>query len=301
MSKNRKSIESSAEKIAENGRARTVTARGGVGVAEKAIANTRISAQRGPHASVEVRGGDEGARRSSRPQGANHTSDSTVAVWNSSRWNQERLERLFRTYNAKYWDGRLPAVGIAMRRNKGIRYQGKYCDECNVIEINLSALTSDSHVRGTLLHEMAHHAAGRNSKSHDSLFFAQLEHLLAKRAPIQVTLAENEHRVSLDTVPGRFRLCRAALRKAYASPGAPKTLSPDHLRAHVDAVAWRLAYNGVPWGTALQIVGTKYGLIDIDGRVIASRRPLVRSARRRYNTMRGILEGRLPAPAIIRV
>jgi len=89
------------------------------------------------------------------------------------KWTEARLQRLFRYYNTRYWQGKLPEYRVLVKR---LRW--KYGD-CNKrrrrIRISV-AYRSDREVRATLLHEMCHAAhrwiAGKDH--HGDPFYRQM-------------------------------------------------------------------------------------------------------------------------------
>lgn len=127
-------------------------------------------------------------------------------------WTQWRLERLFRRYNAQYWDGKLSAYNVGVGNLSKHGAVG-LCDwREGRITVDVAAHDDDRDIRATLLHEMAHAADRSQSRySHGDGFFAQIEHLLQKGAPITVKMPEMPgHVFPLAAVPEKYPLCRRA-------------------------------------------------------------------------------------------
>jgi hypothetical protein len=161
--------------------------------------------------------------------------------------------------------------------------------EHKVIKMNLVNQTSDASVRSTLLHEMAHLAAGR--AGHDSRFFAQLERLLKLKAPLRVSFPENENRVNCDIVPKRFTLCRRALARPYekrrhsveASVRRDRLplheLTPKDIETECEDFA---SYEDLTWKAVRDYLGSEYGVVDIDGKVLTWAKEYVEAGQRGY-------------------
>lgn len=129
-----------------------------------------------------------------------------------SAWTERRLNHLFARYNVRYWRGRLPKIVIYIRELDGA--YGHMDWKQREIVIDLGAHASDRQIRDTLLHEMAHLAAGSKAR-HDSPFFSQVEHLLRQKAPLTVSFSETDDlRILADVVPRRFPLARHLMNRA---------------------------------------------------------------------------------------
>ena len=224
-------------------------------------------------------------------------------------WTVARLTRLFEHYRQRFWSGRLPtyAITVAPLENAFGRCDH---DECCVI-IDISRHTSDRGVRSTLLHEMAHVAAGPQSLGHDSAFFAQLARLLRRRAPIGMGSAENENRPFLHVIPKHFVLCRRALRATYARrTRAIEGLIEQQRRegrpvSEIDAAdaavsdAENVGMEGVPWRGALLAIGREYGLLDIDNKPLPWATEIVRRARQAHARAYGFWREEEQAKAVL--
>jgi hypothetical protein len=149
--------------------------------------------------------------------------------------------------------------------------------EAGVITVDISAHDSDSDVRATLLHEMAH-AAAKRSTGHDVYFFAQLEHLLRQGAPIKVAAPEAGCATILDNlVPTRFPLTKKAMDKAEANrvqeldkqyPKAPTIITTESdFLTEVEELAMA-TMPPISWKQARLVIGLKYGLVDESGRTL---------------------------------
>jgi hypothetical protein len=123
------------------------------------------------------------------------------------KWTEKRLERLFQHYNRTYWRGRLSGYRIT---RAGLSESLGECDlQRKLIRIDTDKHKSDPELRGTLLHEMSHAAA---RCGHSIPFFAELERLIRRGAPVAVDSAEaGSARILRDIVPKRFPLLRAKM------------------------------------------------------------------------------------------
>jgi hypothetical protein len=186
-------------------------------------------------------------------------------------WTVARMNRLYRHYNRKFWHGELPTCRLRLAK----------CEDCvawakwrtKEIQVDVDQIDSDGRVRSTLLHEMAHIANGRQPRHHGSAFFAELERLLSMGAPISVSFPENENRVLLQTVPRKFRRCRAALKHKYRvqqrilDQEAKETgLETVSLKGELESDFYEAGFQGLSWRAALLVIGRRYGLLDIDDR-----------------------------------
>jgi hypothetical protein len=141
------------------------------------------------------------------------------------------------------------------------------------IWINVQAHASDREVRSTVLHEMAH--AATKSRGHDIRFFAQVEKLLQRGAPIGVGAPEaGRAQILKDIVPARFPLLKRRMERAEAQRSRElerwverkkipsEELTDDGIiREFEDA-----ASDGLSWKKALLAIGPMYGLTDESGR-----------------------------------
>ncbi|OFW06335.1 MAG: hypothetical protein A3G20_03480 [Acidobacteria bacterium RIFCSPLOWO2_12_FULL_59_11] len=108
----------------------------------------------------------------------------------------------------------------------------------------------------------------RDINAHGPAFFAQLEMLLKRGAPISVGAGEAPlHRILKGAVPHRFPLCRKAIerletrrRKALGKkPGTSiQELTPDMIIGEFEDAAMETT-----WKIALLVLGGEHGLIDI--------------------------------------
>lgn len=200
-----------------------------------------------------------------------------------SEWSDERLNALFLTYRDRYWPGRLRGYRVSAIAIDSAHGE---CDTASKsIWIDISRHTSDYEVRSTLLHEMAHAAAGRRSRGHDSRFFTELEHLLRSGARLSIDLAENENRPDISSVPDRFPLSKKALTPAYARRRRSIVGSRDGQRDIGDEVITafeNLGANGVTWTRTLLYAGHEFGLLDVDDCVLASEQAKIPTLRRAH-------------------
>ena len=79
------------------------------------------------------------------------------------KWTEARLQRLFRYYNTRYWQGKLPEYRVLVKRFRGKKY-----GDCNkrLRVIRIDVRQSDSGVRETMLHECCHAAHPWIGKDH---------------------------------------------------------------------------------------------------------------------------------------
>jgi hypothetical protein len=192
----------------------------------------------------------------------------------AGNWSEERLRRLFGRYNRIYWHGKLSGYRVVLAD----LYQEGLVGSCELgkklIKIDPHG-ESDREVRATLLHEMAH-AASRSG--HTVPFFAQLERLLKRCAPVKLNAAEvGRAEILADVVPKRFPLLRARIQRAEnrhtskvlawieAHPDVPvDNITTDRvLREFEGAEA-----GAVTWKRALIAIGLQYGLTDESGRPV---------------------------------
>lgn len=165
---------------------------------------------------------------------------------------------------------------------------------------------SDCEIRSTVLHEMCHHASrdNRGLGGHGPRFFAELEGLLRRGAPVSIGFPETGGLNFLaGIVPARFPLCRALMDKAERSrarhivriwkacPAPVQTINLGHIVGEVeDAVG----IEGLMPKAVVTVVSMEYGLIKIDGtpvsrwaaRVLKEAWKAARRTRREFLVMR---------------
>jgi hypothetical protein len=206
-------------------------------------------------------------------------------------WNDERLRKLFDRYNQLYWRGTLSGYRVEMADLSKERAWGICEWKTKTIRIDPRHRNSLS-IRGTLLHEMAH-AASRSG--HTVPFFAQLERLLKRGAPVKVDAAEAGNVTILnDVVPKRFPLLRARMQHAenHRARRLLKYTREKKLETHtvtddMIVLEFRDAAMEVTWKQALLFLGREYGLTDEGGRPVnAWARRVVRDGQRAYRRAR---------------
>ena len=158
---------------------------------------------------------------------------------------------------------------------------------------------NDRQLRGAVLHEMAHAAARK--PGHGVHFFAQVERLLRRRAPIAVDEAEGGGlvRILANLVPARFPLLKQKMDRLEAcrqnkfeviikAKNLPvyQTTEADILDRFEDAAS------EVTWTRALVGVGIEYALTDECGRPLSaySQRVLVKARKVHCRARRAHLE-----------
>lgn len=191
-------------------------------------------------------------------------------------WSSRRLKRLFDRYNGRFWAGRLRRFAISAKELGGPL---GLCDsKARHIHIDVEAHRTDREVRSTVLHEMAHAAAGRCRIAHGYKFWSEVERLLKMSAPIDVTNSEAPGlRILAGAVPKRFPLARLAverLERARIKELEKQTF--EDVEEITDAViierfeeAAMTLYRKEPtesWRTARWAVGLEYGLLDVGGK-----------------------------------
>jgi hypothetical protein len=190
----------------------------------------------------------------------------------AGNWSEERLRRLFDRYDRIYWRGNLSGYRVVLADLSQERCVGR-CDwSKKIIKIDPHG-ESDHDVRATLLHEMAH-AASRSG--HTVPFFAQLERLLKRGAPVKVDAAEvGQAQILADVVPKRFPLLRAKMQRAEnrRARDVLKFMREEKLKGHTvtdDMIVTRFQDAAVEltWKQALIAVGLQYGLTDESGRPV---------------------------------
>lgn len=188
-----------------------------------------------------------------------------------SSWTEQRLQRLFARYKRRFWAGRLPEVRVRILKLKNCYGE---CDAARReirIDIDRHA-NNDREIRSTLLHEMAHVAGGRD---HGSKFYFRVESLLRQGAPITISFSETDGlQIVKDAVPSRFPLARRLLNKAHdrqqrrLESQAQRSIDGDVTLTDED-LAQEFSDSEIaafPWKRALWIVGSRYGLLDVDRR-----------------------------------
>ena len=188
-------------------------------------------------------------------------------------WTAKRLERLYARYNCHFWKGRLPHIPVRIAQMDGL--QGLYEEKPQRITLDIKEHKSDREVRGTLLHEMAHAAAGEEaSEIHGSKFWSQIEHLLRQNAPITVGFPETpDLRILKDAIPRRFPLACGMVNKAHerhqqevekqARKLRKRGFADRYVRDEDIVQHFRDAAVTLTWSSALPEVGLEYGLIDV--------------------------------------
>jgi hypothetical protein len=194
----------------------------------------------------------------------------------------DQLAKLFDDLNKAYWRGRLPLFVV-----ETARFTDPVCvGECRFserkIRLDVSCLKDGDWTRSTLLHEMIHLAVGPRQPAHGTKFFAELERLLRKGAPIFVGPGEHEGR-PLTIVPMRFRLCREKLRVAYRDADLDHDrLKGTELEEAVVENATFMGENGVPWPATLRAIGSEFATLDLNGRPLRRMRRLIQRAPRAH-------------------
>jgi hypothetical protein len=212
-----------------------------------------------------------------------HHSDKPRA--NKTVWTEKRLLDLFARYNRKYWLGRLPVYRLVIAPLHDAR---GLCESIRrVISIDVDH-KSDRKVRGTLLHQMAHAAA--RSGGHSLGFFAQVEMLLEKGAPIDIDAGDAGNvPILTNVVPSSFPLFKRKIDQAdarrikgidrvIAEKDVPLTLiTDDDILVEFEEAA------ELTWNQAVMAVGRQYGLVDDTRRALTPRtRRLLDKAKPRH-------------------
>lgn len=212
-----------------------------------------------------------------------------------TNWNDKRLRRLFDRYDRLYFRGRLSGYRVQIGT---LGYFGLCDDRKRIITIDVARHKTDRELRGTVLHEMCHAVA--RAPWHSVEFFAQVECLLRKGAPITVSDAEAGKVSSLaNVVPARFPLLKARMDRVHARRDKrfeqfakehdvqTVHITPDHILKEFDDFETGAS---LPWLAARRFVGKEYGLTDESGRpltafarnLIAKGRTVHTRARREY-------------------
>ena len=195
----------------------------------------------------------------------------------TTKWTQNRLTKLFRRYNKKYWDSSLGEWTIIIKTLKG--HVGFCADKEREIWIDVAQHMTDLQVRHTLIHEMAHAADKTGSQiAHGYGFWEQIERLLEQGAPLNVSFPEMPgHTFPLSAVPRKFPLCRAAaerLEKARARQieRITRRKKLDVCEISDEEIIERFACEDaalLKWREVLWYVGTENGLIDVEGKPVS--------------------------------
>jgi hypothetical protein len=156
---------------------------------------------------------------------------------------------------------------------------------------------TDRDLRGTLLHEMAH--AASPWAGHTVPFFAQMERLIKRGAPVTISFAEaGAAKAYGELVPKRFRLLRAKMQRVEAKRGrevaawqeAHPKIATEYVEDEHIVMRFTDAASCLTWNKALVSVGLENGMTDESGRplnawarrVIAKGRAAHGRARRDY-------------------
>ena len=184
-------------------------------------------------------------------------------------WTDVRLQKLFERYRKLYWPRSRRLLRYEVRFEELAEAIGLCSFTDRLISIDLRRNRSDRELRATVLHEMCHAVAGPGT-SHDTPFFAQMEYLLGQGAPMTVGFPENPDGGSVAAVPKRFVRCRQLLRPHYERR---ERRLKRLIRGHADQITaeeiegrfYQAAFEGdMKWREALLVVGTEFGLLDID-------------------------------------
>lgn len=204
-------------------------------------------------------------------------------------WTEERLAHLFSTYRDRYWPGRLRRVRVRIGATvANPDADGEYDIRLGVITVDVERHASDYAIRSTLLHEMAHAAAGTRSRGHDSLFLRELELLLERGARMEMGLPETGNVPSLASVPESFPRVRRALARAYRQRVNADQDLPEYAfdTTQLCAAFQTIGATGATFPVALRRIGQRYGLVDVDGRMRDSFRPLLLEFRQAHRSGR---------------
>jgi hypothetical protein len=205
------------------------------------------------------------------------------------KWTDQRLRNLFDRYDRLYWRGKLSGYRVILTPLDSTFGR---CDwRKRVIGIDPDKHTSDRELRGTLLHEMVHAAV---RCGHTVPFFAQMERLITRGAPVTVGVAETGRRTLLgDVVPRRFRLLRAKMerienRRQREVLRMGRGLPVQHITNEniVDEFGDFEACT-LPWKAVLTYMGHEYGLTDEASRPVnAWARRLIERGRKAHRSAR---------------
>jgi hypothetical protein len=202
-------------------------------------------------------------------------------------WTNERLRLLFERYNQMYRRGKLSGWRVVLGDLSKENAWGLCNRREKIITIDPHP-QSDRKLRATLLHEMAH-AASRSG--HTARFFAELERLLRRGAPVKVDAAEAGHaKIFRDIVPKRFPLVRAKMQRAenrrqrrILKLTREKKLKTYTMTNDMIVAEFKDAATELTWKQALLCIGLQYGLTDEGGRAVdAWARRLVHRGRKAH-------------------
>ncbi len=201
-------------------------------------------------------------------------------------WTNDRLGRLLTHYRLRYW----PASRRLRSYRVEVRSLDKAVGECDfkghMLFIDVLSHRSGLEIRATLLHEMVHAVVGR--PGHGTPFWTQLESLLARRAPITVGFPElGESGRHLSMIPTRFRRCRRMFAPVYHRSQRDLTRKIKRLNLLEEKVDFErecedAANEGLSWREVWTNQAILYGLVDMDGRLLAKAKPYRDECRRGY-------------------
>ena len=166
---------------------------------------------------------------------------------------------------------------------------GECRDADRVIRVDVRHHRSDRALRSTLLHEMCHAVAGSGTR-HNSPFFAQLEHLLSRRAPIGLGFPENPEGRAVASIPARFVCCRRLYKTTFDREQRRldrllrRHRSPALTVEDIIDEFYEAANEGMTWRDTVAELGRRYRFLDIDGRplpIVANLLPKLRRAHHR--------------------
>ncbi|HVT02037.1 MAG TPA: SprT-like domain-containing protein [Thermoanaerobaculia bacterium] len=222
------------------------------------------------------------------PQPSDDSGLATATDSQLTNWTDERLRREFERFRDQYWPGKLRKYSVKM----GV-LDGDLSDSMGVCECRLHLITidpvkhsSDSELLSTLLHEMAHAAAGPKGTGHGSPFLDQLEYLLQAGAPITMGFPETGNKPDLASVPEKFVLCREALKPAYdhrreaLEEYRKDRPTEDQTWESVVESFYERALEGRKWSP--EAVGDRFGLLDVDDKPLPKLIELLPAARRAH-------------------
>lgn len=144
-------------------------------------------------------------------------------------WTDERLQRLYRHYNNRFWEGRLPSCLVVATTE----WRGCECEKgLRRIRMNVDSLRTDHLVRTVLLHEMVHIVAD----GHGEKWQREMERLQAAGAR---------------GIKSELRMYRSG---NYETP-------QSIVQSFVDA-----AWEGATWEEAILDLDYKFGLVSSGGK-----------------------------------
>jgi len=191
-------------------------------------------------------------------------------------WSQTRLVRLFQRYNRRFWTNKLRDYRVSIAKLNGP--WGKCDERRKMILFDIEAHPSDYEVRSTLLHEMAHAAAGLGRLTHGSGFWKEIERLLRKGAPIGLGSPEaGGLKVLHNVVPAKFPLARKVLNRIQKAEeqkickletrgelDGEFVINKDYILDRFVEAARNPRVQTQEDATL--VVGAELGLIDVDGK-----------------------------------